>query len=165
MDEPQGSVQNGQAKKNNFIQAVGNNIKKIRLQHFFARADGTAMPYMKAIHETANLIVAQLQGPIDINTVPVVHADFQGKLERYLDKHILLDFKAVTHVDSSTIANLVFLLTQLQQRNRKLGITHIDETLENYITIDKVTSLIRVYKDESEALKDFGLDSLSAAGG
>lgn len=156
-------MKNGEKRKN-FIANIRENIGKIRFHYLFHHPDGTAMSYLKAIHETADLIIAKLQGPIDIETVPMVHADFQGKLERYLDKHVLLDFSAVTHVDSATVANLIFLLTQLQHRHRKLGITHVNETLKNHLTIDKVSSLIRVYKDESEAVKDFGVGDLSVGG-
>ena len=71
----------------------------------------------------------------------------------YLNKHILLDFKEVTHVDSATIANLIFLLNQLQHHQKKLALTHVSLTLEHYIEIDKVRSLIHVYGNEEEALK------------
>ncbi len=128
-------------------------IKEIRVEHIFRSSDGSHFPYVKEMRETDSLIVTYLCGPIDSSTVPIVFMDFKGKLSRYLNKHILLDFKEVTHVDSATIANLIFLLNQLQHHQKKLALTHVSLTLEHYIEIDKVRSLIHVYGNEEEALK------------
>lgn len=133
---------------------VRDNIKMIQLDHIFRHHDGTNLPYVRAIQEMENLIIARLKGPIDVTTVPAVSMDFTGKLRRYLDKNILLDFREVTHVDSSTIANLIFLLIQLQHHHRKFGITHVSPALESYIEIDNVRELFRIYSDEAEALKE-----------
>lgn len=151
---------NDTVKRKQFIENIEKNIKKIRLRHFFEHQDGTMLSYMKAIKETTDLIIAQLQGPIDVETVPIVCLDLKGKLERYLDKNILLDFKDVTHVDSATVANLVYLLNQLQHRHRKLGITHVSATLESYINIDKLGALIHVYKDEGEATRELSAQTV-----
>lgn len=130
------------------------NVRMIHLDHVFKRCDGSPLPYVKAIKEMENLIIARLHGPIDFTTVPIVYTDFKSKLRRYLNKNILLDFREVTHVDSSTIANLIFMLSQLQHHNRKFGITHISPILEHHIEIDNVRPLIRVYKNETEALAE-----------
>lgn len=140
--------------KRGFLDKVRDNIQKISIQHFFEHQNGTKLPYVKELRESAELITIFLKGPIDVNTVPVVCTDFQGKLERYLDKNILLDFEEVTHVDSSTVADLILLLGQLQQRHRKLGVTHAGGILENYIEIDNLRPLIRIYSDEAEALRE-----------
>ena len=133
-------------------------IKNIKIEHIFRSSDGNRFPYVKAIRETNSLLVICLLGPIDSNTVPVVFMDLKGKLNRYLNKHILLDFREVTHVDSATIANLIFLLSQLQQHQRKLAVTYVSPALESYIDIDKVSPLIHVYKNEEEAIR--GLDGM-----
>ncbi len=135
------------------IEEMISKIKDIKIEHLFGAGSGGHYSYVKEMRETDSLIVTYLRGPLDSSTVPVVFMDFRGKLNRYLNKHILLDFRDVTRVDSATIANLIFLLNQLQQNHRKLAVTHVSPVLENYIDIDKVRSLIHVYGDEAEAVK------------
>lgn len=154
MNEHDRFSENGGEGKNSFLKNFRDNLKKIQVRHLFEHQNGSKLPYVKELKETEELIIILLQGPIDIETVPVVCMDFQGKLERYLDKNILLDFGAVTHVDSSTVADLILLLGQLQQRHRKLGVTHVGGILENYIEIDNLRPLIRIYNDETEALRE-----------
>lgn len=134
------------------IEEMIGRIKEIKIEHLFGAVSGGHYSYVKEIRETETLIVTYLRGPLDSGTVPVVFMDFRGKLNRYLNKHILLDFGDVTDVDSATIANLIFLLNQLQQHHKKLALTHVSPALENYIDIDKVRSLIHVYGDEEEAV-------------
>lgn len=148
------SPQNSEGKIRQFIQEIEKNINEIRIHHFLRHRDGAALPYVLEVRDTENLITIRLQGPIDKVTVPVVCVDFRGKLKSYLDKNILLDFSDVTDVDSATVANLIFLLNQLQQNHRKLGVIHAGSELENFIEIDKVKSLIHVYGSEEEALQD-----------
>jgi len=72
--------------------------KGIQVEHLFRASDGRHFPYVKAMQETESLVIVRLRGPIDSNTLPIVFYDHQGKLNRYLNKHILLDFEDVTHV-------------------------------------------------------------------
>ncbi len=154
MDNHSPELQNGEGKIRQFIHEIEKNINDIRLHHFLHHKDGAPLPYVSEVRDTGNLITIRLQGPIDKVTVPVVCVDFRGKLKSYLDKNILLDFRSVTDVDSATVANLIFLLNQLQQRQKKLGIIHVGDELENFMEVDKVRSLIHVYGSEEEALRD-----------
>jgi len=129
----------------------------IFLERILKHRDGRILTYVKNMREIDNLIEIYLTGPIDVNTVPCVCADLQGKFSKYLDRNILLDFSDVTHVDSATIANLILLIKELQQRHRKLGVIHVGDDLESFIELDKVRTLIHIYMDEEEALKDLSL--------
>lgn len=127
--------------------------QNIQVEHFFRANDGSHFPYVKTMQETERLIMVHLRGPIDSSTLPIVFMDVKSKLSRYLNKHILIDFKDVTHVDSATVANLIFLLKELQHRDRKLALTYVSSELEDYIVIEKVRSLIHIYENEEEAIR------------
>jgi len=64
-----------------------------------------------------------------------------------------LDFKEAKHIDSSTLAYIISLLNQLKKRDRKLGLINTNSEIDNYLEIEKVKSLVHVYKNEKEALK------------
>jgi anti-anti-sigma regulatory factor len=83
-----------------------------------------------------------------------VNDDLDDIMERYLDKHVLLDFKDVTHVDTSTLAGMIILLDKLQKKRRKLGIVNTAAHLEDYFAIGKIGSLMHVYGSEESAFSD-----------
>lgn len=119
----------------------------------FKDRQGRALPYIKEIRKLDQLTIVRLKGEIDSETIPVISDNIDGQA-KYLDRNILLDFEDVTNVDSSTLAYIITLLDKLQKHHRKLGVINTNSLLDNYLSIEKVDSVIHKYKDENEALKE-----------
>ena len=139
---------------NQIIKDVRKNIRVSSIEDIFKNQNGKTLAYIKEITELDNLAIVRLKGSIDSHTIPIIKANLGSDVERYLDKHILLDFKEVTRIDSATLASLIQLLNDLKVHNRKLGIINMILLLKNYLSIAKLESVVRVYKDEKVALKD-----------
>jgi len=129
-------------------------VKMLDIENIFKNKHGKYLSYVKEIKEIDDLVVIRLKGSIDIYATPVIKANFASKAKKYLDKNILLDFKKVTHVDSTTLASLIELLNELKKHNRKLGIIGATPLLKDYLNINKLESAVQIYKDEKAALKD-----------
>ena len=138
------------------IKDDGERLKSSKIEDIFKNKNRKAFIYIKKIQETDDLVIIRLKGDIDSSSIPVL-AGFgkknSGRTERYLNKHILLDFKEVTHIDSSTLASLVQLLHELKTRSRKLGVINMTLRLKNYLSIARLESVVCVYKNEKSAVR------------
>ena len=139
---------------NQIIKDVRKHIKVFSIEDIFKNQNGKTLAYIKEIKEIDNLAIVRLKGSIDSRTIPIIRANLGSDVERYLDKHILLDFEGVTHIDSATLASLIQLLSDLKARNRKLGIINMTLLLKNYLSIARLKSVVCVYRDEKSAVKD-----------
>ena len=124
------------------------------LANIFRDSRGRPLPYIKEFKRTGKLTIVRLRGDIDFDTVQIVSRNIDNEMLGNFDRNILLDFKEVTNVDSSTLAYLVSLLDRLQNEQRKLGIVNATAELDNYIKIGKIDSIIHRYKDKDTALKE-----------
>ena len=139
------------------IEAIGERLKASNIEDILKNKNVKALTYIKKIQETDDLVIIRLKGAIDSDAVPFL-SDFgkqnPGRTERYLNKHILVDFKEVTHIDSSTLASLIQLLKELKIREKKLGIINATLFLKNHLNIAKLESIVKLYRSEKVASKD-----------
>jgi len=133
---------------------VRKHIKVSSVEDIFKNQNGKTLEYIKEIKEIDDLAIVRLKGSIDSNTIPIIRTNLGSDVERYLDKHILLDLKEVILIDSATIAALIQLLSELKVHNRKLGIINMTLLFKNYLSIARLGSVVCVYKDEKSAVKD-----------
>jgi len=139
------------------ISVVGRNknITAIKpLLDIFRDEKGKLLPSIKEIKRLNQTTIIRFQGVIDSSTIPVISDNIKSEMKVYLDKNILLDFKGAAHVDSSALAYMISLLSQLKKRDRKLGLINTTSDMDNYLDIEKVRSLVHVYRNEKEALKN-----------
>ena len=134
----------GRKKSRTTIQSVAD---------IFRDEKGKLLPSIKEIKRLNQTTIVRFQGVIDSSTIPIISRNIKGEMKIYLDKNILLDFKDATHIDSSTLAYMISLLNQLKKRDRKLGLINTNSEMDNYLDIEKVRSLVHVFKNEKEALK------------
>jgi len=129
--------------------------------NIFKRKKGKSLPFVKGVKETSNLIIVKLSGVIDANTIPIIRGNYKHEIKQGLDKNVLLDFKEVTHVDSSTLASLLRAMSELKQKHRKLGLVNANHALKEYIAIAKLEFIIYVYDSIDEALEDINKETKS----
>lgn len=120
----------------------------------FRDEKGKLLPSIKEIKRLNQTTIVRFQGVIDSSTIPIISKNIKSEMKIYLDRNILLDFKEATHIDSSTLAYMISLLSQLKERDRKLGLINTSFEMENYLDIERVRSLVHVYKNEKEALRN-----------
>lgn len=120
------------------------------IPEIFRDKKGQPLLCIKEIKRLENLTIVRFKGSIDSSTIP----DIEKYEKNELDRNILLDFKDVSHIDTSTVATLILLLNDLKKSHRKLGIINATEQLISVLTIERVGTLIHIYKDEKEALRE-----------
>ena len=136
------------------INYIRNHGIDLRIENILKGTDGKLFPHIKEIIESGEFIIIRLKGNIDSSTIPIFDEDLDDIIEKYLDKHVILNFKEVKQVDTSTLAMLIELLDKLQKTERKLILANINQTeLDERIEISKVGALFTVYETEEEALK------------
>jgi anti-anti-sigma factor len=130
------------------------------LLDIFKDKSGKLLPSIKEIKRLNGTIIVIFQGVIDSSTVPIIGTEITDEMKEYIDRNIILDFREVTHIDSSTLAYMISLISQLKKQNRRLGLINTQETtLKSYLEIQGVGSGIHIYNNQEEALKDFSNDS------
>lgn len=138
------------------IDAAGRKKSRIRIRSvvdIFKNEKGRLLPSIKAIRRLKKTTIVRFRGMIDSSTIPVISRNIKSEMKISLDRNIILDFKEATHIDSSTLAYIISLLSQLKKRDRKLGLINTNADMENYLDIEKVRPLVHVFKDEKAALE------------
>ena len=135
-----------------FIKAIKKKARFPNIKELLKRKNGKLFLYVKEIKEINDLTLVRLKGNIDLYTIPFIKTDHKFEVP---NKHFLLDFKEVTHIDSATLASLLMFLTLLKIKNRKLGVINPTALLNSYLNITKSASLVKVYSNENKAIKDF----------
>lgn len=67
-------------------------------------------------------------------------------------RHILLNMKEVTVMDSSGVGELVSAYTQATNRGVKLGLCNLPSKITDILQITQLITVFEVYEDEKEAL-------------
>jgi len=88
----------------------------------------------------------------DFNTIPPIE-DAIKKFKEHFDQNIILDFKEVTRIDTSTLAVLIYVINRLKQNHRQLCLVNINENIMEHIRIGKLESEIRICNTLEDALK------------
>lgn len=120
----------------------------------FKDRHGKTCPCIKEIKRLNTITIIRFKGAITSTAIPTLNKNIGDYAKEPLDRHVLLDFKDVTDVDSSTIASLLMLLNNVTKSNRKLGVINVIQELKSLLQIQKFESLITVYENEEEALKE-----------
>ncbi len=108
-------------------------------------------PMVKAIEKYAGFSVIRLTGAFNFNTIPPVE-DIIKKNQEHLDQDVVLDFKDVTRIDTSTLAVLIYIINRLKHKHRSLSLINCNKLVKEYIRIGKLESVIRIHDTLTDAL-------------
>ena len=114
------------------------------------------LPFIEKIEDYKNFRVMRLKGAIDMSTIP----EFSKMVPKAknnkgsLKQNLLLDFRKVTHVDSSTIAILLVALNELKHEKHKLVLANVPENLKGMLDISEINDLFTIYDSEEDAYND-----------
>ncbi len=123
---------------------------------FFRKKKEQSFTAIRALEERENIRIIRLQGNIDMTTMAQIRL-FREKLtqnEGFHSKHVLLDFKKVSHTDTAAVAGIIQALSELQETNHRLGAVNAPKAFSGIIQILKVDNIIKLYASEAEAVKD-----------
>jgi anti-sigma B factor antagonist len=76
-------------------------------------------------------------------------------LVKQAHKHILLNLRDVSYVDSSGIGELFGCLTTVQSQGGVLKLTHPNERVRNLLSLTKLNTVVEVIEDEATAVQSF----------
>ena len=122
----------------------------------FSEKDQPLPQSISAVEDYPSLRVVRLKGPINQETVSELER-FRKWVEQhrgFKQKHILLDFKNVTRVDTAAVAEIIQEVSELKTAHYRLGAINLPDVVRSMFQVLKVERLIAVYKNESEALTD-----------
>ncbi|MDD5423559.1 MAG: STAS domain-containing protein [Candidatus Omnitrophica bacterium] len=104
-------------------------------------------PMVKAIEQYETFSVVKLAGGFDFYNMPSIEKVIrEHKGHGHFDQDVVLDFKEVTHIDTSTLAVLIYIMNTLKQRHRKLCLINCNKLIRDYIKVNRLQSVIHVYK-------------------
>ena len=118
--------------------------------------DGESAPVsIAAIEDYPSIRIVRLRGPIDHATVAEIERFrvWVMKHPGFKRKHILLDFKQVTNINSAAVAGIIQAVAELKSNHFRLGAIHVNEFFSDMFRVLMVHKWITLYKDESEALE------------
>ena len=122
----------------------------------FSDKDEEAPLSIGSVEDYPSIRIVRLRGPINQDTVSEI-----GRFRKWVEKHrgfkmkhILIDFKSVTRVDTAAVAEIIQEASELKTAHYRLGAINLPEIVRGLLQVLKVEKLIAVYTNESEALSD-----------
>jgi anti-anti-sigma factor len=123
---------------------------------FFDR-DETAPFSIESVEDYPTIRIVRLRGAIDQATVTEIERfrKWVARHHGFKHKHILLDFKNVTHVDTAAVAQILQAVAELKAAHFRLVAVHLNDTVRGMFQVLKVEKWIALYENESDAVEDF----------
>lgn len=110
---------------------------------------------MKIREEKSNdVVICILEGEININNSPELRKAFEAIIKRN-DKKVLVDFSAVSYIDSSGLATLIEMLQRLKKIGGSMRFSNMDQKIKNIFEVTKLHKLFEIFDTRELALKDF----------
>jgi len=124
------------------------------LRDFFSTKGKKPMPFVKNIKDHGIVQIVRLKGDIDASTIPEFERKIWNNRKKrgLFNKNIIIDFKDVKNIDTSTVAVLVRALAEIKHKDRTLAVINVTDKLETMFEVTKVRKLFTLYKSEHEAL-------------
>lgn len=119
-------------------------------------SDKEAPLSISGIEDYPSLRIVRLRGAITEKTVSELEKfrKWVAKRPGFHDKHVLLDFRDVTRVDTAAVAEIIQEVSILKTGNLRLGAINLSDTVRSMFQVLKVEKLIAIYENESAALED-----------
>ncbi len=119
-------------------------------------SDKEAPLSISGIEDYPSLRIVRLRGSITQQTVAELEKfrKWVAKRPGFHQKHVLLDFREVTRVDTAAVAEIIQEVSILKSGNFRLGAINLSNAVRSMFQVLKVETLIAIYKNESEALKE-----------
>jgi anti-anti-sigma factor len=120
---------------------------------WFSRRKGPCFPdFVREVNDFAHVKIVRLTGALDAAAIPKMSRFFQGiKNPGDGPKSIVLDFKKVSSVESSTVAALLELLTRLKREGERFALMNPPPVLLGTLDVLKLSHAFLILPSEKEA--------------
>ena len=111
---------------------------------------------ISAVEDYPTLRIIRLRGPIDQTTVSDLEKfrKWVAQHKGFTDKHVLLDFKDVTRIDTAAVAEIMQAVSELKSKHYRVGVIHLRQMHRDMMRVLRVENWLVFYDNESEALDD-----------
>jgi anti-anti-sigma factor len=110
---------------------------------------------MKIGQEKHNdIVVCFLEGEINSNNSPQLRLVFDAIIKKN-EKKVLLDFSAVSYIDSSGLATLIEMFQRLKKIGGDLRLCNLGQRIKNIFEITKLHRLFAIFDTQELALENF----------
>lgn len=107
------------------------------------------------VRDVGNVRILDLEGKITIGSGDV---ELRRQIEESVTAgfgNILLNFKGVSHIDSSGIGELVGCYTTVSRRGGKMKLLNLTQKITDILHVTQLITVFDVYDSEPEALSSF----------
>ena len=112
--------------------------------------------FLESLDDYPHLKIVKLKGRLDISMIKDIQSFLQDtkKKEGRINKSILLDLTYVAEVDTAVIAGFIKVLSKLKEKNFKLGLMNIPNSLRSMLQILKLENVFAVFESEKKAFRE-----------
>jgi anti-sigma B factor antagonist len=115
-------------------------------------------------HSTAGVIVLELSGQLVADEGDQAFKDHVEALVREGSRHVLLDLRDVTYMDSGGAGALVAVYLHVMRREGRLKLLRPSDRVCRVLQITHLLSVFEVFADEEQAIRSFALPSPATTG-
>lgn len=102
----------------------------------------------------ADRLICLIEGEINITHSPELRKFFDGLIKKNETK-VLVDFSAVSYIDSSGLATLIEMYQRLKKIGGLMRCSGMNQKIKNTFEITKLHKLFDIFDTRESALKDF----------
>ncbi len=106
------------------------------------------------VKDTDGIKVIMVDGELDTNAAPLAEKELNQLMEQGANK-ILLNGEKMDFISSSGLRVLLATAQKLKDSNGELRICCLNEDVQEVFDISGFSTILMVFKDESEALQGF----------
>ena len=100
----------------------------------------------------SELLSISLSGEIDHHTTVDIRRGIDAEVERYRPRRLILDFSAVTFMDSSGIGVIIGRYKKIAHEKGKVSVININPRVKKVFDLSGMNKIINVYSTYEEAL-------------
>ena len=107
------------------------------------------------VRHIGHVAVVDLSGKILIGEGDTMLREAVSKLLEGDQKHILLNLRKISYMDSSGIGEIVACYKAAKEQNVTVKLLNPSEKVDDLLQITRLHSVFEIYRDEKEALGSF----------
>ena len=105
--------------------------------------------------QVGDVTVLRLSGRLELEEGDLDFRDHVDRLVAGGRLNILLDFKAVTRIDSAGIGMLVSKYLSTQKRGGTIKLLHLTRRSDHLMDITRLATVFEIFDDEADAVRSF----------
>jgi anti-sigma B factor antagonist len=108
-------------------------------------------PHRMATESQPQTGILALEGEIDLHRAPEVKETIEPLIAKKMTR-ILVDFSAVTYIDSSGLAAMIETLQRIQSYGGKFGMFGLRDTVRGIFEIARLDQIFSIFPSEAAAV-------------